>query len=1321
MTRIATALLLALSSSVAFAQPPKATPHAITNARVVVSAEKVLPKATIILRDGVIADIVEGDAKAPADALVIDGTGLTVYPGFIDAGSPRGHDAALRRSEGGPPEPEDLASDVLAATKPDHRKGLTPEFEVRTALKSDEESIAPWRKLGFTTQVVAPEGGFLNGQSVLLSLSGAAPRSAILRPVVAHHACLRTIPGADYPRALMGVFAHVRQAFLDAGWHGRRVKDFEAGKLPGRPPFDPALDALATALGGKVPVMFEADRVDEIHRALDFAAEHQLKPIILGGRDAWKAKDRLKAEKVPVVLRLAFTELEKDKEAQLPERLRKERERLRREEHACAGVLYQAGVRIAFATSGITGDKPTDKFAENLRKSIEAGLPANAALKALTESAAEIVGVPTMLGTLAKGKPAHLVVTDGDFQAAKTKTRFAFADGIKFDLSIDSKPDVPAKKDDPKKEPGKKDEAKKDEPKKEEPKKETDDKVTAKKEPVEHDVEIEADRKPKIQTNGHVFIRNATILTAANPPRWEKADIYVRDGKIRTIGNGINSKAPEGATLIDATGMFVMPGIIDTHAHFAIDSGVNEFSLSVVPEVRARDVVNSEDVQIYRALAGGVTTARLLHGSANVIGGQDAVIKLKYGKPASQMLINDRVRGVKFALGENVKRTDGRFPNSRMGVEAVLVRAFSEAKTYRQQWDAYKAAAGKLPEPRRDLRLEALADILKGDLQIHSHCYRSDEILMLLRVCDQFGVKIKSLQHVLEGYKVASEIAAHGASCSLFSDWWAYKIEAFDAIPFAAALMHEAGVSICLKSDSNELVRHLYQEAAKLIKYGGMTEEEAIKTITKNAAAQLGVKGIGTIVPGADGDLAIFNGHPLNGLSRCEMTLIEGEVYFQRSDKLTPSPQAAPGPIQPTAINFPKFKPDGPILLRNVTIHNPGKPPFVADVRIAGNKVDAVGQNLPEDGATVLTSRTLHLFPGLIDAGTVLGLTELGSVKETQDFADSGDFQPDLRAGVAINPESELIPVTRANGVLTVVTQPTGRTVGGQAALINLNGWVPKEMAVVEQLALHIEFPSESPFTTSDPSAFVFGKALAKKQREERIRKLKDLFGEARRYEAGRKASPKLPVVPRLEAMLPYARGEKPVIVTAHRRSEILEALDLADELKLKLVLSGASDAWKVADQLKKRDVPVIIGPVMALPQERTDPYDSAYTTPAKLHAAGVRFCIRSTGSSNSRNLPYEAAMAISYGLPADAALRAITLSPAEILGVANQLGSIEVGKRANLVLTNGDLLQPSAQVLGLFIDGKPLEPTSKQTRLYEKYRERLKEVKEGRAPLGTK
>jgi imidazolonepropionase-like amidohydrolase len=1000
----------------------------------------------------------------------------------------------------------------------------------------------------------------------------------------------------------------------------------------------------------------------------------------------------------------------------MPKRAKDDRDRQRKDEMRNAATLSKAGVTFAFSTQGITGDKPWDKFRENLRKAIAEGLGPDAALNAFTVDAARILGVEKQLGTVEKGKAAHLIVTDGDFQEEKTQVRYVFADGVRFEYE--------AKKADAKKPDDKKpDETKPDD-------KKVEDKKPDAKPAEEQATEIEADRKPKLHTGGNVLIRGATVLTVNNGTK-EKTDILVQGGKIAEIGRNLN--APEGLNVIQAEGMFVMPGIIDTHCHFAIEGGVNEFSLSVVPEVRVRDVVNSDDVEIYRALAGGVTTARLLHGSANVIGGQDAVIKLKYGEPASKLLIADAPRGVKFALGENVKRTDGRFPNTRLGVEAVLVRAFTEAKEYRKTWDEYEKARSSgttLPEPRRDLRLEALADVLKGDLKVHCHCYRADEILMLMRVADKFGFKVKSLQHVLEGYKIAPEIADHGASCSTFSDWWAYKIEAYDAIPFNSALLNEAGATVCLKSDSNELTRHLYQEAAKCIKYGGMSETEALMTITLNGAKQLGLeKRLGSIEVGKDADLVIFNGHPLNSYARAEATLIDGEVYFQRSDKLQTVAAAKAGPTKPSKEFKPiAFSKAGAYTLNNVTLHTgSGETIANAYVSIKDGKVNAILDALhwtggaANPGEVVVDGSGLHLYPGLIDAATVLGLTELGSAKETHDFAEGGDFQPDLKASTGINPDSELIPVTRANGILSVVTRPTGSFIAGQSALINLNGWTPKEMAVVDPLALSIEFPSPNPTITGDPTLPMLNRAIARKQRDEKVRRLKELFGQALAYDDGRKESKDAPANPRLEALVPYARGQKPVVIQANRKADVMEAIKLADEMKIKMILSGGIDAWKVASELKKRDIPVIVGPVMTMPQEQYDPYDAPYACPAKLQAAGVRFCIRSAGTTNTRNLPYDAAMAVSYGLPADEGLKAVTLYPAQILGVADQLGSIETGKRANLVLTDGDILQASTRVKALFIDGKPLEPTNKQTRLYERYRERLKEVKEGRSPLGTK
>jgi imidazolonepropionase-like amidohydrolase len=1355
---------------------------AIRNARVVTEPGKTLPEATVVIRDGLI-DAVGADVTAPPEALVIDGKGLTVYAGFIDAMSNWGFDNALRRSEAGAPAAEDLAAEALAATKPDNRKGMTPEFQVSTALKAEEDTADNWRKAGFTAHLIAPDGGTIVGQSALVSLSTAPPRDAVLRSPFAMHMAFKTAASNDYPRALMGIVAHTRQTLLDAGYYQRTWAAYDkSGRAGKRPPLDPSLADLGPVLESKMPVVFEADSKDGIHRALDFSTEFHLKPILYGGTDAWKAVDRLKETKTPLIVRLNFSDgatrgrrgmrggpapatppapgtnprrnpggnapaapaaadptAPEETERDLPKRAKEDQQRREKEEIRNAGVLQKEGILFALSTQGLSGDKPWDKFRENLRKAIAEGLAPDAALKALTVDAAHILGVDKQLGTIEKGKAAHLVVMDGDFQEAKTNIRYVFADGERFEYEAKKEETRPGgqrggnragagdRKPDDKPADDKKDAAKPDE-------KKTDDKKDdpkAEEKKADSATEVEADRKPRLHTGGNVLIKNATVFTVTNGTK-EKTDILVRGGKISEIGQGL--KAADGVSVLDANGLFVMPGIIDTHCHFAIEGGVNEFSLSVVPEVCVRDVINSDDVEIFRALGGGVTTARLLHGSANVIGGQDAVIKLKYGEPASKLLIAEAPRGVKFALGENVKRTDGRFPNTRLGVEAVLIRAFTEAQEYQKVQREYaqqKAEGKNPPEPRRDLRLEALADVLKGDLKVHCHCYRSDEILMLLRVADRFGFKVKSLQHVLEGYKIASEIADHGASCSTFSDWWAYKIEAYDAVPFNSALLAEAGAVVCLKSDSNELTRHLYQEAAKCIKYGGMSETEALKAITLNGAKQLGLdKRLGSIEVGKDADLAIFNGHPLNSFARVDLTLVDGEVYFQRPGQSVAFKEAKAGP----STSKKEFKSipmsaKGTYTLDNVTVHaGNGETIARARVMVKDGKINAVSELKngesplqPQNGEVVVDANGLHLYPGMIDAATVLGLTELGSARETQDFAEGGDFQPDLKASTAINPDSELIPVTRANGVLSVVTRPTGSIIAGQSALINLSGWTPKEMAVVDPLNLNIEFPAINPTFTGDPTLPMIGRAIARKQREEKLRRLKELFAQAIIYDDARKVSKEMPANPRLEALVPYARGKKPVVIQANRKPEILEALKLADELKIKVVISGGVDAWKVTEELKKQDVPVIVGPIMTMPQEQYDPYDAPYACPAKLHEAGVKFCIRSAGSTNTRNLPYEAAMAVSYGLPAEEGLKSVTLYPAQILGVADQLGTIESGKRANLVLTDGDILQASTQVKALFIDGKPLEPTSKQTRLYERYRERLKEVKDGRSPLGTK
>ncbi len=399
-----------------------------------------------------------------------------------------------------------------------------------------------------------------------------------------------------------------------------------------------------------------------------------------------------------------------------------------------------------------------------------------------------------------------------------------------------------------------------------------------------------------------VAIRNATILTITQGD-IQNGTIVVRNGKITAVGP--NVAIPAGIRVIDGTGKFVMPGIIDAHSHAALEGGINEGSESVTPEVVVQ--VRNDDPTIYRALAGGVTAAHLMHGSANTIGGQGRVIKMRWGMPVDSMYFAGAFRLVKFALGENVTRASStapadqrRFPMSRMGVDFTLRYWFTKAKEYDQEWKDYRAAARTNPNaimPRRDLRLEALVDIMNGDLKVHAHSYRADEILMLIRAGDELGFKVHTFQHVLEGYKVADEIAAHGAMASTFADMWAYKVEAWDAIPYNMALMSERGVVVSVNSDSDERIRRLYQEAGIGVRYGNMDPNEALKMVTLNAAKQLGVdKMVGSLETGKDGDIAVFSAHPFAPEAMVEFTIVDGRVLFDRSEANTLRKQAAQAP-----------------------------------------------------------------------------------------------------------------------------------------------------------------------------------------------------------------------------------------------------------------------------------------------------------------------------------------------------------------------------------------------------------------------------------------
>ena len=1430
---------------------------AIKGARIQVKPGQIIENGTIIIRKGIVESVGAADkAKVPADAFVVDGKGLIVSPGWVDAYTLSGLGTGARSKTG---SGRNLPTGEFASpfTPPDDRVGITPEFSVADTLSLSDPAAEGRRKLGFTSQIVAPGGAILTGQGALAATTGQPRREIVIVPKVGLHVNLKAPfepnPSADpspgqqfgrfrggpqgqsqasgYPSALMGVIAHLRQNILDAKHH-RDLLNHAKTHGGARVPADPSLETILDALDGKLPVWWQAETLDEIHRALDLSKEFGFKPVIVGGREAFKTVDRLKTEKVPVILRVnhppkpkvpSSEEFAKKPAHERIEPLRVQQDQLDRwkQRVATSSVLHKAGVSIAFSTDGL---QRTEQFLEKIREIIGEGLSEEFALNILASGGATMAGAQDRIGTLEVGKYGHIVALTSSLTDTKSKVRLVAADGFIFDFDaptvLPKDPSSPSGGRGPGGDVAKKSEEKKPAPAKPEDKtkvsakpenqnktataKKTEEKkVAVKAEPAKEKAkagdkpvetakapekpfvdtltELDSDRAVSLKTAGTVFIRNATVITLSQSGTLPKASILVKAGKIVELGPDL--KKPEGVAEIAADGLFVMPGMIDTHSHMAIAGGVNENTLSIVPEVRVNDVVDGDDPTIYRALAGGTTTARLLHGSANTIGGQDVVIKLRPGQAGRDLILKDRDRpqGVKFALGENVTRKVGRFPNTRMGVEATIERAFQEGAAYSKTWSDWKAANAKDPakagpQPRHDLRLEALANIVNGQIKIHSHCYRADEILMLLRTAERHNIKVQSLQHVLEGYKVAAEIAAHGASASTFSDWWAYKIEAFDAVPANAAILAEAGANAVIKSDDWELVRHLNLEAAKSVKYGGMAEEKALAMVTINAARELGLDHrLGTIEVGKDADLAIFDAHPLDTLSQCRVTLVNGEIQFQRSKSLADSVKPKTlGALARRVKKLPQIEasfkedPDNHKVRAFVggRVHTVDGPSIANGVVIVdGNTIKAVGgpETKIPNGAEVVDLKGFNLWPGLIDSGSRVGLYEVGSLRETQDVNDSATFQPELTTATALRADSELIPVTRANGVLTILAQPGGGVISGQSALANLDGWIPSQMVVKDRLALNVQIPGYIP--PRDPSIYSLrqfthacacedmaagqdhsheamadeptpggggGDAERNQARERRRKRLEEIaeqFKMALRYLEAKSASQSeagnFRIDPRMESLIPYSKGEKPVIFHANHRAEILDALQLAKALKLKAIISGGHEAWKVAAELKEANVPVLIGGVLQLPTESFDPYDATYTNAAKLHQAGVKFAIQSGGggpdeATAARNLPFEAGTAAAFGLPEEVALRSVTLAPAEILGVSDQLGSITAGKKANLVISRGSILQATTPVELLVIDGRVMKPESRHTQLAAKYRERLKHVKAGIVPLGV-
>jgi len=903
-----------------------------------------------------------------------------------------------------------------------------------------------------------------------------------------------------------------------------------------------------------------------------------------------------------------------------------------------------------------------------------------------------------------------------------------------------------------------------------------------------------------------VVIRNATILTVTKGT-IQKGAVLLRDGKV--VAAGASVEAPAGAEVYDAGGRFVTPGLIDAHSHIAADS-INEGGTTVSSMTGIEDVIDPNDIDIYRDLAGGLTTANVLHGSANPIGGKSAVIKLRWGKTRPhELLFAGAMPGIKFALGENPKdlrpQTRGggqtaprRYPVTRAGVEFVIRDAFMRAKAYQAGWRDYEQKKNTTRDavpPRRDLQLEPLVEVLEGKRLVHAHCYRADEILMLLRLAEDFGFKIATLQHVLEGYKVAREIAQHGAGASTFSDWWGYKIEATDAIPHNAALMTRKGVLASINSDSAEVARRLNTEAAKSVKWGGLSEDEALALVTINPAKQLRIdQRVGSIEPGKDADVVVWTHHPLSSYAVAERVYIDGELYYERGleerrltqtrkeketllaaerqrqtreqrDRRTPAAgtdektvadkvdrnlgDAAPGgtagprpPAQAPAAaeiesrrgtsgtasapraaagipgdasrrdaeRYPANPPRGVLAIVNARIHPVTSATIErGTVLIRDGRIVAVGSEVevPKDAKTIDAAGG-DVYPGWINARSTLGLTEPGA-RGFDDVDEMLDFNPHLRTMVSYHPDSEAIPVGRANGITTVAITPAGGLLGGQVAVMNLDGWTWEEAAVRPSAGIAFQFPTIGRVGGffgggQDPDRERTYEDL-KKERDAKLDRVAALLDQARSYSKANPAERSADAV--LEGLVPVVNREVPLLTVASREHDIRDAVAFADRVNVRIVISNGIEAPLVAPLLKEKGIPVILGPVLTLPAREDAHHAATYRAAAALAEAGVKFAFATGDANYVRNLPYHAAMSVAWGLPRDEAIKALTINAAEILGAADRIGSLEPGKIANLLVAAGDPLEIRTKITHVIINGRAVPLTNKHEQLYERYSQR--------------
>ncbi len=918
---------------------PRAGTFAFTNATIVKDPQTTIQNASLVIKDGKIISVGAG-ISIPKDAVVVDCKGKFIYPSFIDIYSDYGTPAVpppARFSFSGPAQLNSNQKGPFG-----WNQALKSDIDAAKVFAVDDAKAKALRDNGFGTVLTHHKDGIARGTGAVVTLANKKENMVILKDKAsAHYSFSKGSSGQVYPSSMMGSIALLRQTYLDARWYKANESKENLN-----------ITLQAWNNNQSLPQVFEAtDKWTDL-RADRIGDEFGVQYIIKGGGNEYQRIKEIAATKATFILPLNYPQamdVEDPNEARFVSLADMKHWELAPTNPA---AFEKAGVPFCLTTADLRDSK---QFMSNLKKALEYGLSETKALEALTKTPATTLGMYDKVGSLEAGKLANFIITSGPVFAEKTSilqnwiqgesygvkeemwndakgiytlavTGPAGASNYTLDVkgsnaaNVIGKDTVTAKFSFDGKmvkinfTPEKKSKnnirlsgvsngdiwngygedsagnkltwtatwmketvAKADSTKKKESPRLG--KVTYPFLPFGND---------SLPKQENLLIKNATVWTSDKAGKLENTDVLVKNGKIAQVGKNLSDAS---AKVIDGTGKHLTPGIIDEHSHIAAAS-INEGGQSVTSEVRIADNLNPDDINIYRQLSGGVTSSHILHGSANTIGGQTQLIKLRWGANDDQLKFEGAPGFIKFALGENVKRSSAtsgntRFPDTRMGVEQVMADAFNRAKDYEK---AMKAAdennkkKGATPiVVRRDLELDALVEIMNKKRFITMHSYVQSEINAAMKVADKYGYTINTFTHILEGYKVADKMKAHGANASTFSDWWAYKMEVQDAIPYNATIMQKVGLNVAINSDDAEMARRLNQEAAKSIKYGGMSEEDALKMVTINPATMMHVESkVGSIVTGKDADLVLWSDNPLSIYARAEKTIVDGIVYFDR-------------------------------------------------------------------------------------------------------------------------------------------------------------------------------------------------------------------------------------------------------------------------------------------------------------------------------------------------------------------------------------------------------------------------------------------------------